>query len=403
MAHNGLPAFRPTKGERHWIESERRTAKLLRSLWDAAPDKVRRSGPFLELLTKLAWVNVTEDGRGVESTRRWRNERLARYLEIDSSDEGDIAAALGKQFPKLRSPGTLLNATTGITMYYAPLREPTNAYIRRHRQVIFRCCKWATSRLPREQMIERVFGELGPHMVQAPAGGKVPLLSGVTPMLACLSLGRALPIVNKRTRSLLRALGFRGDVDGALGLVGLLDSQDLADTFELDVYAASRTFRKPRRLRLRRAPIAAEAPGVRTAGQRSEETGTAALVARRIKIRHLHNALTNRAIRVLRWKYPVPPTEGRYDLFVEDWRPGRGLLIEAKTSTVGKAGRTQCRLAVGQLFDYRHTFFAAREHTVDLALLVPDKPPTDVLGLLKSLDIVALWFEGRTLKGTVRL
>jgi hypothetical protein len=79
------------------------------------------------------------------------------------------------------------------------------------------------------------------------------------------------------------------------------------------------------------------------------------------------------------------------------------LLIEAKSETKGVLGRTQIRQAIGQLFDYRWRAFQEEVDSVDLALLTPTKPEQDILDLLSSLSIEALWFKGKKLCGTISL
>jgi hypothetical protein len=88
---------------------------------------------------------------------------------------------------------------------------------------------------------------------------------------------------------------------------------------------------------------------------------------------------------------------------LEPWKTKRKLLIEAKTGWRGATGRAQIRQAIGQLIDYRLTYFPEKWRSVDLAVLVPTEPPPDIKKLLASVHIAAIWFNGRKLKGTVPL
>ena len=99
------------------------------------------------------------------------------------------------------------------------------------------------------------------------------------------------------------------------------------------------------------------------------------------------------------WRYTIQ--EGEFDAVIADWRPGRKLLIEAKTASDGPGGRAQIRQAIGQLFDYRHKFFPNEK--MDLAILLPAEPSPDIKALLKSLDIEIMWFKGKKLKGSIEL
>jgi hypothetical protein len=141
-------------------------------------------------------------------------------------------------------------------------------------------------------------------------------------------------------------------------------------------------------------------PRARLAGLKSELEGIARISAKRARVRKRHNQLTNFALKGFprRWRIP---NESRFDLYVENWKGNRGLLIEAKTDWRGTAGRMQIRLAIGQLYDYRQLFFANRQDNIDLALLLPDEPGDDIKHLLRSLNIHVLWPDGFRIGGTI--
>jgi hypothetical protein len=141
--------------------------------------------------------------------------------------------------------------------------------------------------------------------------------------------------------------------------------------------------------------------GRQVVGIKAEEATVAVLTKTRLRIRHRHNALTNRFVRALEGKFI--PVESVFDALIEDWRKGRQLLVQAKPSIAGPAGRMQLRLAIGQLYDYRFQLFRQRLEKVDLALLTESKPDAEAIALLGGLGIHHLWFEGRSLRGTVAL
>jgi hypothetical protein len=109
--------------------------------------------------------------------------------------------------------------------------------------------------------------------------------------------------------------------------------------------------------------------------------------------------LTNFALKALPARFEVPK-ESRFDLFIDNWKGRRGLLVEAKTESRGALGRTQVRLAIGQLYDYRELFFADRKQQIDLALLLAHEPADDIKTLLGALKIHILWPDGFRLSGT---
>jgi len=183
--------------------------------------------------------------------------------------------------------------------------------------------------------------------------------------------------------------------EGAAALSKLIGQSKVHvhDSFELDVYACTEKFPRPRRL---------PKPGFRLGGQRelaikNEEAVIASLSAEKILIHRHHNSLTTRLRSYVISRYGVPPTESGFDALLQNWKPGRDLLIEAKTASGGPGGRFQIRLAVGQLFDYRWIYFGRGRRAVDLAILLPSEPAGDVRSLLRSLNIGVLWFEGKVL------
>ena len=236
-----------------------------------------------------------------------------------------------------------------------------------------------------------------PEMRVPARGGYSSLLNGLSPLLACLDPQRRFPIVNARTAKLLAALGKRPDVEGGVALSRLIGKYGLRHAFDLDIYAQTRSKQFPKsravpRLRLNEP---------KAIGLKAEESTIAILRKNRLKVRRLHNALINRFNRALEWKYVL--AESTFDAVVENWKKGRRLLIEAKPTTAGPTGRMHLRQAIGQLYDYRLRHFEKTHDQVDLALLTVSKPDASALALLMHLRIEALWFEGKSLRGTIAL
>lgn len=395
MSRDGIfPPFRPNASDRSWISNELEAAKVASTLWTAAPNRVRRDSDFLAIIIRCGWLNDPKGNR--ESTRVWRNRSIAGWLGLDeSADIATIAQRLGGRLrlTPLQSQ-RLLNTPSGITHYYSAARPATLRAITRNADALYRACD-TVSRVRSDTA--RKVGEVATILLEIPTlripGGKMSPLNGLTPAVACLDPQRRFPIMNSRTAKLLAALGKSNDADGAMTLSRLIGQYGIRHSFALDVYAASGTRRFPSTGRAR-------VPSQRDVGWRDETTGAAILQERKIRIRRLHNQLTNRLIRALEWRHQL--AESEFDILIDPWRKNRRLLIEAKTGTSGPAGRMQLRQAIGQLFDYRWRTFSDRD-CVDLALLTPTKPGTEVIRLLESLDIDALWFEGNVLKGTIQL
>ncbi len=94
------------------------------------------------------------------------------------------------------------------------------------------------------------------------------------------------------------------------------------------------------------------------------------------------------------WRHAIrlgDGTELRTDLFDQD----TGLLVEAKASS----DRPSIRMAVGQLLDYEQ-FISPKPKWK--AVLVPDRPADDLVALLDTLNIAAIWASSDTFRDNRR-
>ncbi len=99
------------------------------------------------------------------------------------------------------------------------------------------------------------------------------------------------------------------------------------------------------------------------------------------------DALRRRQISAERLRYDSGEGIFYCDVYVGD----RGHLIEAKSST----SREDIRMAIGQLFDYKRLTQQAGKVVRRVAVLLPERPATDMLELLTSLNIGVIWRNGR--------
>ena len=95
-----LPSFQRNQKQQDWVASERRTAKLIRSLWEAAGQQQRSDPAFLCLLVQCGWTNAGKE-TGRESTRRWRNHNIAEYLRVPYDSDRQLAEQLNSRFKSI--------------------------------------------------------------------------------------------------------------------------------------------------------------------------------------------------------------------------------------------------------------------------------------------------------------
>jgi hypothetical protein len=401
-----LPEFIPTNKESSWIASHRDTARLLKNLWGAASRIQRRDPDFLSALLRATWVGSHHP---TDRTRLTRNRYFARWLGIpENSAAQELEIALCQRLPRLkRSVGReFVRTSTGVTLYYGAARPATVRLVRVHRAIVGRAFELVSqTHQSVEDKVYEVAELLGTiPRISMPNGGTMSPYNGLSPALACLDPQGAFPIINKQTRTLLSALSVHADSEGAVAMSKLIGRQNVSDNAALDVFANTRIDEIKRAVAqasLQKPLPRASSTKLTLLGEKSETTGIASIAKKRVLVRKLHNQLTNQFRRAIVWRHK--PVQSRCDVILRRWSHDRWLLIEAKTGTAGLGGRTQLRQAIGQLFDYRMLQFGSQAKSVDLALLTPTKPEPDVLFLLESLGIEALWFAGKRLEGTIDL
>jgi hypothetical protein len=396
-----LPKFRRNQRQKKWVASERRTAKLIQSLWKAAGHKQRNDPAFLCLLVQCGW-NTGGRKSGGDSTRRWRNLKIAEYLNVPYGSDQQLAQELRSQ---LRSLGSLqeclsiLRERTGIAQYYSAYHPATLDFVKQHSGDIALAFKHvSTNSANAHEKVRRVASLIESLGKFYAAGKSVSPFKGLTPVLSCLDPQHRFPIMNKRTHVLLECIQRKTDSEGAFALSKLIGpTYDIKDTRDLDVYANTEEFSKPKVHALATDPAL---DGFKDIGLKSEINSLAHIAAKKTTIKKLHNKLINRLNDYLLWRQ-VTAKESKFDALVIGWKKGRDLLIEAKTGSEGPSGRAQIRQAIGQLYDYRFTYMPKNE--VDLAILLPRQPRPHVKNLLSSLGIELLWFKAKQLGGTIRL
>jgi len=397
----GLPRFQRNEKQQRWVASERRTAKLIQSLWKAAGQKERTDPRFLCLLVQCGWNTQGRKNEG-DSTRRWRNQKIAEYLRVEYDSDQQLAQQLHSRFKSLGSSKkclSILRKRTGIVLYYTAWHPATLRFVKKHSKGVALAFKQVSSGsahvFDKVRNVATVIESLGVF----PAAGKlVSPFKGLTPVLSCLDPQSRFPIMNKRTDALLHRIEREANKEGIVALSKLIGrTYDIRDARELDVYASTEKLPKLKR----RNGKSGSADAFKDIGFKSEMNSIGQITAKKTVIAKLHNKLTNDLREYLLWRYKIAPKEHRFDALVSGWKKGRDLLIEAKTGSEGASGRAQIRQAIGQLYDYRFTHMPSKK--VDLAILLRKEPGVDVKVLLNSLGIELLWFKGKSLFGTVSL
>ena len=239
-----LPKFQRNAKQRRYIASEKRASNLIRALWSAAGQKQRNDPAFLKLLVQLGWTNR---GAG-EATRRWRNRKLAEYLHVPYTSDQELADELHLKFRSMPSKRwqAMLMERTGITLYYTAYRPETLSFVTSHSKTIARAfMQVSTKSADVHEKVRRVANLIESLGTIHIAGKSVDLFKGLSPALSCLDPQSRFPIMNKRTRDLLKCIGAKENEEGIIALSKLIGSAyDIHDARELDVYATTEEFPK---------------------------------------------------------------------------------------------------------------------------------------------------------------
>jgi hypothetical protein len=232
--------------QRTRVIRERNTAWFIQKLWHAGK-AIRHDPDFLIFLVRCGWTNESH-GRGRRSTIRWRNGHLAEYLNVDLETDA-LETVVAAKLPSLKTDATrMIRIETGITHCYGAVRAVTLDFVERQPDTIASAfLEVASRRLGPQEKLRRILNLVNREFTNR-AGRKINILNGLTPTLACLDPARRFPIMNAKTKPLLKELGVQPDYEGAVALYRQIGAHKIKDSFELDVYAATQ-FRGRRRKR----------------------------------------------------------------------------------------------------------------------------------------------------------
>jgi hypothetical protein len=223
----------------------------------------------------------------------------------------------------------------------------------------------------------------------------------ITPVVACLDPRRRFPVLNaaQHVKQLLGQLDISGKslADKYDALVALIGQKGIQDSFMIDVLGPDvRLFRprkKPLSTQKDSKPHASFREQKRSRPLAERDAAEVKVIGRTLSyiMKRTHDKMTNALKQLLEGRYELEQGTERnmFDALVRAYRPGRDLLVEAKSSS----DMGCLRLAVGQLLDYRRK--VPNPPGTDVAVLLPEKPPRDAIKYLRYLGIAAIWFNAR--------
>ncbi len=384
------------------VDRERRTARLVRACYAHYVSPGNATAEQLYALCKLTWI--TKGGANLDDGLP-DNTRTVVGPALRALTGASVTATSMRELPEQLKQARaapeivrLVAKPVGFVNFYTAFRKVARTWIAAHVRDVNRMVKLVVraSSDPEAREAYAMLDKLAP--LPRRGGGGMPAVALVSPMLACLDPRGRSPIINSRAsvRERLQRLGLRHATVGEQfdGLVNLIGQAGIQDAFDLDtsdvddIVAAfegePRSTAAPRRV----------SPPPSRATKALDEHDDADVEffrrASRVKMRRLHHTMTN-ALRHFCKSRGLVVEEGSshecmFDARVRAHDGDRHLLVEVKTDSE----QPTCRLAVGQLFDYRRQL-SDRGRT-DLGVLFPKKPSAEAKALLEDVGVKALWF-----------
>lgn len=380
-----------------WRLRRRRTATLVKASWKAIARK--RWGPEeVEGLMRLTWVKS-----GTQS--EYNNPRRTTWLafqklfgaSVSEQVRWPVTADYLESVGVPRSIARLATDEVGIVGLRPSWWPEVEPWIRRNwrsvRGIVVDAAVLPAGDLPRVRLAERI-GRLPKIPLSGDESRGAHPREVLTPLIACLDRGNRFPIVNYARRNFLKALQigdweFHDQVKALLALVPWravqLDSGVDVDDWTLD---SNPKWCEEARSRIRRATSGFRRANLQRLADETIEVRTS---SQRRSYRSAHRRLTNALQELLGDRAKRPwKSDPQFDVLVHPEKPGGFyVLIEVKPDL---ANRESLRLAIGQLFEYRHELDKHAQKNLKLAVVCGPRPPDSALELLIALGIDVAWF-----------
>ncbi len=394
-----------------WVDRERHTGQLVRACYTRYLDG-EPSADKIHALCRLTWITKggDDDAELPDNTPSVFAPALSTLTggTVTASDPGALAKELrgAGETEEVARPAS---RPVGYTNFYAGFRNIARDWIEANRAKVLGVLR-SVAEAENDDQVRAAYAEIErlPPLPR-PRAGDMPAFNLLTPVLACLDPRGRAPIINSRM-AVRRRLAMLGLSSASLvqqyeGLKGLIGQAGIGDAFALDTADDDEIERAMKRspARKRKPTIGPKNPPKPLAERRDEDveylrsTDTVAM-------RHLHNSMTN-ALRTLCAAKLLVVEQGSdsaclFDALVREYDGReRHLLVEVKSD----GSPASCRLAVGQLLDYRRQL--PDRAAIDLAVLLPEKPPKNVLAFLGFVGVKVGWFNKKmsAVEGDVRL
>lgn len=387
-----------------WAERQRRTNKLARLLAEHVLNNADVSPQQLLGFSRLAWITDSCEGPDAGYIRSTKIPALGIVLDVDYSDFGldDVAADIAT---RLNDPSAkmLVEEHTGFTNFYKAYRNSVERWVEDNFDILLQLFRKAFAARTIEARLEvvRQMSKLDGIPKANHEEQRMRAEYFLAPAFFVLDPEIRFPIINgnKNVQALLKALKVtQASLENQfLSMVQLYGIGGIRDAADLDQVGGDLPDFVPSPEGLPRKQILVEKDTAEGSDLMLKDEDDIELLqdARTKTSKRLHNRMTNQLREALS-QYTLLEgcsRDAMFDVLVKNYdNSGNDLMIEVKSSVES----AHVRMAVGQLYDY--WFNVKGEVEEHLAVLLLDKPASELLGLLSWLGIGALWLEDGNLE-----
>lgn len=379
--------------QRKWLQRERDTWKMIRACFESYIYRKETQADKLRALCSLTWIT-----KGGDNTRK---VTLPALCTLTGKRLADCALAnLSGNLAKAKVAVRIVKAAnnpTGFVNFYNAYRNSCVHWFGHRTKEIYDLFERAYV-LKSDEDAKAIYSEIAKLDRVGHGGGSGGLRPEnlLTPVIACLDPRKRCPVINGReeVRDKLEAIGVAKSKlpDQFWAFVKLIYQAGVTDAFMLDIISPQQLseFSKSAQSKKRQVELPMKEKQLTELDENEVEV---LKKASRSSFIMRHNSMTNRLRSCCessgKLVYRGSTKECCFDALVEDYDgEGRDLLIEAKSSTEAAF----CRMAVGQLLDYRRQL--RESATTDLAVLFSGPPGKHVRDFLGHIGIKVLWFVG---------
>lgn len=395
------------------IERKRRTAFVVKACYEANVANAPADARKLHALCMLTWTGRHIVGRPlVDNTKSVLAPAFSTLtgIVVIATTAGELPEALtGAGVSK--DVVEIAHLPIGFVNFYAAYRNSSRDWMASNADAVASVARQVAN-AKSDADVRAAYQRVSDLPAITQPDGTRPMAAAnlLTPMLACLDQRLRAPVLNRQAGVSKKLedlnLSRASLVQKFDALVGLIHQYGVSDALALDAVLDREALGDPQATATDTAPSVGIAGEMAASGvlshapmkSRSDDDVVFFRSQKLARMRRVHRSMEKALLRILS-AASLQGLEGakggfQFDVLVKNYTASnRDLLVELKSD----CEVSTCRLAVGQLLDYRRDP-RLRTALTDLAVLFPAKPTGGVLDYLGSVGVKPMWFSDSDLR-----